>query len=69
MKSPLNGKEMRLTTRREMIEYQGTWITYNHVSWYDELSNESFTTTEQDEGNLNRIKNKREIYNGFPLRD
>ena len=56
MKSPLNGIEMVETTRRDMIEYKGIWITYDHTSWDCLLSGESFTTTEQDEINLDRIK-------------
>lgn len=58
MKSPTTGKEMLLKTEFATIKYKGEEIYYKHISYYDEDTKQSFTTTELDEENLKEVKKK-----------
>lgn len=58
MKSPITGKNMSYSSYFNTITYKGEEITYVHICWKDIDNGETFTTTEQDEINLKRIKNE-----------
>lgn len=60
MKSPVTGKEMSMTWEENTIRYKDIEVTYMHEAFYDADMNEYWTTTELDEGNLERLK---EAYN------
>lgn len=58
MNSPITNKPMELRNEMREVPYKGKIIPYLHTSWYCQDSDESFTTTEQDEAHLERIKRK-----------
>jgi hypothetical protein len=55
MKSPLTGKEMKLMSEPSTLDYKGKTYDVTHHFYLCELSNETFTTTELDEQNLNEL--------------
>ncbi|MBF4492358.1 DUF4065 domain-containing protein [Flavobacterium sp. MR2016-29] len=58
MKSPITGKEMTLQTNKKSVVFRKEEFEYFHLSYYCEDSQESFTTTEIDELNLNQVYNQ-----------
>ncbi|OXA80531.1 putative zinc finger/helix-turn-helix protein, YgiT family [Flavobacterium aquidurense] len=58
MKSPITGKEMTLQTNKNSVVFRKEEFEYFHLSYYCEDSQESFTTTEIDELNLNQVYNQ-----------
>ena len=58
MLSPITNKSMELRNEMREVSYLGKIISYLHTCWYCKDSGESFTTTEQDEEHLERIKIK-----------
>lgn len=58
MKSPITGKEMILQTNKNSVVFRKEEFEYFHLSYYCEDSQESFTTTEIDELNLNQVYNQ-----------
>ena len=57
MKSPLTGKEMKLLSESEILEYKEKTYNVIHHFYLCEHSNERFTTTELDELNLKELEN------------
>jgi C4-type Zn-finger protein len=66
MKSPITGKEMKIQNEMFEVPYLGKIIPYMHSSYYCESSCESYTTTEIDELNYQRILNKHKLMIGHP---
>jgi uncharacterized phage-associated protein/DNA-binding transcriptional regulator YiaG len=58
MKSPITGKEMNLQTIASTVVFRKEEFKYFHLSYHCEDSEESFTTTELDELNLNQVYNQ-----------
>lgn len=58
MKSPITGKEMTLEIEKRILVFRKEEFEYNHKSYFCEDSDESFTTTELDEFNLNQVYNQ-----------
>jgi hypothetical protein len=58
MKSPITGKEMKIRNEMREVYYKGQKIPYIYSHYYCENSDESFTTTELDEINVDRIIKK-----------
>ena len=65
MNSPITNKPMELRNEMREVPYLGKIIPYLHTCWYCEDSDGSFTTTELDEINLKRIKDKYKILIGY----
>ena len=66
MKHPLTGEPMQQTTTMQSITFRGVEVSYKHISWVG-TEGDSYTTTEQDNKNLESVlrsyeKNK-ERYN------
>ena len=55
MKSPLSGKEMKLMSEQTTLIYKEKEHNITHHFYLCELSNETFTTTELEEQNLNEL--------------
>jgi len=55
---PITNKPMELRNEMREVLYKGKIIPYLYTYWYCQDSGESFTTTEQDEEHLERIKRK-----------
>lgn len=56
MNSPITGKTMSYSSVLSDAVYKGMEVSYIHIHWKCIDSGETFTTTEMDEINLNRIK-------------
>ena len=55
MKSPLTGKEMKLMSEPSTLTYREKEYEVTHHFYLCELTNETFTTTELDEQNLQEL--------------
>lgn len=55
MKSPLSGKEMKLMSEPSTLTYREKEYEVTHHFYLCELTNETFTTTELDEQNLQEL--------------
>jgi hypothetical protein len=64
MNSPITGKNMELRNEMREVTYKGEIIPYLYTSYFCEDSGESFTTTELDEINVERIIAKYKLLEG-----
>jgi hypothetical protein len=55
MKSPLTGREMKLTSEPSTLTYKGKEYNVINHFYLCESTNEQFTTTELDEKNLEEL--------------
>lgn len=69
MKSPITGKEMTLQIEKSILVFRKEQFEYNHKSYYCADSDESFTTTELDEFNLNQVYNQYRDKHNIPFPD
>ena len=58
MKSPITGKEMKLTKERRSMNFRKEMFEIIFHYYSCEISGEQFTTTELDEVNMNQVYNK-----------
>ncbi len=61
MLSPITNKSMELRNEMREVVYKDIQVPYLYTYWYDEERDEGYTTTEQDEIHLERIKKKYEL--------
>ncbi|WP_298544742.1 type II toxin-antitoxin system antitoxin SocA domain-containing protein [uncultured Aquimarina sp.] len=69
MKSPITGKEMTLQIEKSILIFRKEEFEYNHKSYLCKDSDESFTSTELDEFNLNQVYNQYRDRHNIPFPD
>ena len=64
--SPITGKPMQVIYEPDTVTFRGEKFDCTYISFYDEASGESYTTTESDGIWLNEVINQYRANHGIP---
>lgn len=69
LNSPVSGKPLRVVYEPDTVEFRGEKYDYTYISFRDDDSGESFTSTESDTVWFNQVTNQYREKHGIPYTD